>query len=302
MEVSNLGFPQKKETTAISTMFLVLIIFASLFGGGLLGYSIGYLSISAEIDSLHDQLTLLQNDLLDSSNVSEMISDLQSQLASTQEQLANLQVTENIIYQNVTQEITYQNVTYILAENISLSQIYEQVKESVVVVRGVVEQYDIFGRLYYAQVQGSGFAYNFTGELVVITNYHVIHDAINVTVTFTNGNGYAATPLGSDPYADLAVLSTNAPQREYKSLAIGNSSALTVGDPVIAVGTPYGLAGSMTTGMVSALGRTITEELTSGYPIANVIQTTTPLNPGNSGGPLLNYQGQVVGITTAIVS
>jgi len=98
------------------------------------------------------------------------------------------------------------------------------------------------------------------------------------------------------------VLSTDAPQSEYKPLEIVSSSTLKVGDPVIAVGNPYGLAGSMTTGIVSALGRTITEELTGGYPIANVIQTTTPLNPGNSGGPLLNYQGQVIGITTAIVS
>jgi len=105
-----------------------------------------------------------------------------------------------------------------------------------------------------------------------------------------------------DPYADLAVLSTEAPQSEYVPLEIVNSSTLEVGDPVIAVGNPYGLEGSMTTGIVSALGRTITEEMSGSYPIANVIQTSTPINPGNSGGPLLNYLGQVVGITTAIVS
>jgi S1-C subfamily serine protease len=108
--------------------------------------------------------------------------------------------------------------------------------------------------------------------------------------------------LGSDPYVDLAVLSTDAQQSDYKPLEIVSSSALEVGDPVIAVGNPYGLAGSMTTGLVSALGRTITEEMTGGYAIANVIQTSAPINPGNSGGPLLNYQGQVIGITTAIVS
>jgi 2-alkenal reductase len=162
-------------------------------------------------------------------------------------------------------------------------------------------QYDIFHRAYYTQVQGSGFIYNFTGEMVIITNYHVIENTINVTVTFTNGNGYAATVLGSDPYADLAVLSTDAPQSEFKPLEIVSSLTLKVGDIVVAVGNPYGLAGSMSIGVVSALGRTITEK-TGGYPIANVIQTTTPLNPGNSGGPLLNLQGQVVGITTAIVS
>jgi S1-C subfamily serine protease len=138
--------------------------------------------------------------------------------------------------------------------------------------------------------------------MVIITNNHVINDAINVSVTFTNGNGYTGTVLGSDPYADLAVLSTDAPQNEYKPIEIASSSTLEVGDPVIAVGTPYGLAGSMTTGIVSALGRIITEDLTGGYAIADVIQTTTPLNPGNSGGPLLDYLGQVVGITTAIVN
>jgi 2-alkenal reductase len=137
--------------------------------------------------------------------------------------------------------------------------------------------------------------------MVIITNYHVIENTINVTVTFINGNGYAATVLGSDPYADLAVLSTDAPQSEFKPLEIANSSTLKVGDIVVAVGNPYGLAGSMSIGIVSALGRTITEEA-GGYPIPNIIQTTAPLNPGNSGGPLLNIQGQVVGITTAIVS
>jgi 2-alkenal reductase len=137
--------------------------------------------------------------------------------------------------------------------------------------------------------------------MVIITNYHVVQNTVNITVTFINGDAYAATVLGSDPYADLAVLSTDAPQSEFKPLEIANSSTLKVGDIVVAVGNPYGLAGSMSIGVVSALGRTITEE-TGGYPIANIIQTTAPLNPGNSGGPLLNLQGQVVGITTAIVS
>jgi S1-C subfamily serine protease len=253
---------KEPNRTRLSTILIVAIITASIFAGGLLGYSIGN-------------------------------SNMQNQLSTLQEQISNLQSTQNV---------TYQNVTYVLEQNASLSLLYEQVKESVVVVQGVVVEYDIFHRAYYTQVQGSGFVYNFTNQMVIITNYHVINNAINITVTFTNGNGYTATALGSDPYADLAVLSTEAPQSEYQPLEIVSSSTLEVGDPVIAVGTPYGLAGSMTTGIVSALGRTITEDLTGGYAIANVIQTTTPLNPGNSGGPLLNYLGQVVGITTAIVS
>jgi len=259
--------PQK--LTPLSKILITTIVIASLFIGGLLGYSLGYLTIS------------------------EGINDLENQLSTLQEQMSNLQQTQNIINQNN---------TYILGENVSLSELYEQVKDSVVIIRGVIVQYDIFHRPYYTQVQGSGFVYNFTGEIVIITNYHVIEGTINVTVTFINGNGYAATTLGSDPYADLAVLSADAPLSEFKPIEIVNSSTLKVGDIVVAVGNPYGLTGSMSLGIVSALGRTITEEQTGGYPIANIIQTTAPLNPGNSGGPLLNPLGQVVGITTAIIS
>jgi 2-alkenal reductase len=252
--------PQK--LTPLSKILVTTIVIASLFIGGLLGYSLGYLAISEKINNLENKLSNLQS----------------------------------------TQDIVNQNNTYILGENVSLSELYEQVKDSVVIIRGVIVQYDIFHRPYYTEVQGSGFVYNFTGEIVIITNYHVIEGTINVTVTFIDGNGYAATVLGSDPYADLAVLSADAPLSEFKPIEIVNSSTLKVGDIVVAVGNPYGLTGSMSLGIVSALGRTITEEQTGGYPIANVIQTTAPLNPGNSGGPLLNLQGQVVGITTAIIS
>jgi len=255
-----LELPQKSKVTRISTVVIV-----GIFAAGLLGYLVGYLTIS------------------------ERISDLQNQLSTLQEQVSNLQSTQNA---------TFQNITYVLGENASFSQLYEQIKDSVVVIRGVKVHYGPWGP-YYTQVQGSGFVYNFTGKMIILTNYHVVNNAINITVTFMNGNGYAATVLGSDPYADLAVLSTDAPQTEYHPLEIVSSSTLKVGDPVIAVGNPFGLAGSMTIGIVSQLGRTM--PTTSGYPIANVIQMTAPINPGNSGGPLLNYQGQVVGITTAIV-
>ena len=252
-----------------STALVVIIIAVSLISGGLIGYSISNL------------------------NNSGSISQLQNQVAALQGQVSNLQSTPNAVDQNS---------TFIMGENASLAQLYAKVKDSVVVIRGLTVQYDIFRRPYYTQVQGSGFIYNYNGKMVVITNNHVIQNMINATVTFINGNGYAATVLGSDPYADLAVLSTDAPQSEYKPLEIVDSSTLSVGDSLIAVGGPYGLAGSMTTGIVSALGRTITEEMSGSYPIADVIQTSTPINPGNSGGPLLTYEGKVVGITTAIVS
>lgn len=258
---------QKSETRRFSAVLIISIIGVGLVAGGL-GYLVSNLTFSGSISDLENQISVLQG------------------------QLSNLQSTP---------VVSDQNSTYIIGENASLAPLYTEVKDSVVVIRGLTVQHDLFGRAYYSQVQGSGFVYNSTGQMVIITNYHVVQDTLNVTVTFINGDGYEATVLGSDPYADLAVLSADAPQSEYKPLVIVSSSQLDVGDPVIAVGGPYGLAGSMTSGIVSALGRTITDE-TSSYPIANVIQTSTPINPGNSGGPLLNYEGQVVGITTAIVS
>lgn len=227
------------------------------------------------------------------SSISETINALRSQISALQGQVANLQSTQNV---------TYQNNTYILDENVSLSKLYAQVKDSVVTIRGLTVQYDIFYRPYYTQVQGSGFVYDYAGTVVIVTNYHVVQKAINITITFADGNEYSTSVLGHDPYVDLAILSANVPVAELMPLGIAGSSTLEVGDPVIAVGNPYGLTGSMTTGIVSALGRTITEDMTGGYPIACVIQTSTAINPGNSGGPLLNYQGQVVGITTAIVT
>jgi S1-C subfamily serine protease len=176
------------------------------------------------------------------------------------------------------------------------------VEPSVAVIEDFQPSTDIFGLTEYSQVQGSGFTYDLNGQEIIVTNYHVIDAGVNITVTFQDGNTYTAKVLGSDPYSDLAVLSTSAPQSELVPLTIASSSSLQVGDQVIAIGSPYGLSGSMTTGIISALGRTLTEDTTNGYNIADIIQTSAAINPGNSGGPLLNSQGQVVGITTAIVS
>jgi S1-C subfamily serine protease len=265
-----LDFSQKPKATRFSAILLVTAVLVSLFAA-VLGYSLGY------------------------SVITDKISDLQNQISTLQEKILNLQSTQNI---------KNENNTYFLGENISLSQLYEHVKDSVVVVQGViVEGYDFWGRPIYSGVQGSGFVSNLTGQFVIITNYHVVQSAFNITVTFTDGDAYEANVTGSDLYADLAVLSAQAPQYEYKPLKIISSSTLKVGDPVIAVGTPLGLSGSMTSGIVSALGRTVSVSW-SNYAIADCIQTTAPINPGNSGGPLLNYQGEVVGITsyTAITS
>jgi len=225
--------------------------------------------------------------LLSYSMVSKQIADLQNQVSTLQEQVANLR--------------SAQNVTNVFGGNVSLSALYDKIKGSVVTIYGFILQTNS-STTYYTQIQGSGFVYNYTGQMIIVTNFHVVNNVVNITVTFIDGDGYRAVVLGSDPYADLAVLSINAPQNEYKPIEIVSSSILKVGDPIIAVGNPYGLTGSMTTGIVSQLGRSITEETTGGYSIANIIQITAPINPGNSGGPLLNYMGQVVGITAAIVS
>lgn len=221
------------------------------------------------------------------------LTEVQNQMQS---QLQSLP-TANATY------ISYPNntYTYILNDNVSLSQVYSKVQQSVVMIRGVTESRNFF-QIVYSQVQGSGFVAQVNGQIVIVTNNHVVSGTINNTVTFTDGTGYSARVLGTDPYADLAVLSIDGSPSELKPLVIVSSSTLEAGDPVIAVGSPYGLAGSVTPGIVSALGRTISEDLSGGVTIPGVIQTSTLINPGNSGGPLVNYAGEVVGITTAIVS
>lgn len=213
------------------------------------------------------------------------VTNLNGQITNLQSAVSNLEGHQNATYQTIT----------ILQNGTSLADIYTNVRASVVLVQGETSS---------GGVQGSGFVYSFTDRTVVLTNYHVVQGTTGLSVTFSDGHGYSATVLGTDPYSDLAVVSvsSDAPASEFKPLTIVSSSTLGVGEPVIAIGNPYGLVGSLTTGVVSATGRTITEDTAGGYAIANIIQTSTPINPGNSGGPLLNAVGNVVGITTAIVS
>ncbi len=223
------------------------------------------------------------------STLNSRVTDLSSQVSSLQSQVATFQGGQN-------QTITNQTVT-VVQNGTDLASLYANVSSSVVMIQGTTST---------GSVQGSGFVYNYQGQMVVITNFHVVFDASSLSVTFSNGHAYTATTLGSDPYADMAVLRvSSAPANEFKPLQIVSSSSLRVGDQVIAIGNPYGLVGSLTTGVVSALGRSLQESeqtYMGNFSIANVIQTSTPINPGNSGGPLLNAAGGVVGITTAIVS
>ncbi len=124
-------------------------------------------------------------------------------------------------------------------------------------------------------------------------------------MTFADGATYPAKVIGSDPQADLAVLTINPMPSGLTPLTLVSSNGLQVGQPVVAVGSPYGLQGTLTTGVISSLGRTLSEtepDGSTGPTIPDTIQTSTAINPGNSGGPLLDYAGEVVGITTAAVS
>jgi serine protease Do len=166
---------------------------------------------------------------------------------------------------------------------------------------------------------GSGYVIDREGH--VATNYHVIANARNVSVAFSDGSVYTAKVIGSDPFSDSAVLELqNVPAEKLIPLPLGNSSNLVVGDEVAAIGSPFGLAGSMSTGVVSGLGRLIPSlaappdnnndtnnddnitTIIGAFSLPNIIQTDTPINPGNSGGPLLNLKGEVIGMNTAGLS
>jgi S1-C subfamily serine protease len=148
---------------------------------------------------------------------------------------------------------------------------------------------------------GSGFVYDEDGH--IITNYHVISDPNSVEVTFVDGDSYTAKIIGKDPYSDIAVLEITEDdfQKQIPPLKAANSSALQVGEQVIAIGNPFGLSGTLTAGVISQMGRVLPNDIT-GYSISNIIQTDAAINPGNSGGPLLNSKGELVGMNTAIFS
>lgn len=145
---------------------------------------------------------------------------------------------------------------------------------------------------------GSGFVFDKKGHL--ITNAHVIEDAEKVEVTFLDGRSYNAEIIGIDEATDIAIIKVNVKPTLLQPLSIGNSSNLKVGEPIAAIGNPFGLSGSMTSGIISQLGRLLPSS--TEYRIPDIIQTDAAINPGNSGGPLLNMYGEVVGINTAIQS
>ncbi|TRO48014.1 PDZ domain-containing protein [Candidatus Bathyarchaeota archaeon] len=211
--------------------------------------------------------------------LNERVEALQSQIQATNDEISDLR---DLV---ITQEPL--NVSYLPG----LNPIYNQMRGSAVLITV---------RTASGIASGSGFVYDYEGR--IITNYHVVERAIEggITVTFVDGIIVPAEVIGTDPYSDVAVIDVDLSASMLKPVKMGDSSSLLVGEWVIAVGNPFGLADTMTAGIVSALGRQM--QAPNNYRIVDVIQTDAAINPGNSGGPLLNLDGEVIGMNTAIIS
>jgi putative serine protease PepD len=181
----------------------------------------------------------------------------------------------------------------------SINDVYEQTYQGVVdlTVTSSSSGSELFGG-GSQQAEGSGFVYDNQGHIV--TNQHVVGDGGDIKVTFWNGDTYPATLVDSDRSTDLAVIKVDAPASVLHPIALGDSDGVEVGQPVIAIGSPFGLAGTVTSGIVSALGRSI--DSPAGFPIQDSIQTDAPINHGNSGGPLIDMNAHVIGVNTQIQS
>ena len=197
-------------------------------------------------------------------------------------------------------QIQQQKLVMLKTQDHSLNILFERVENSVVQVTRKLPTLNLQNQQSgNATALGSGILYDTNGH--IITNNHVVGAAKIVDVTFIDGNRYTANVVGTDIYNDLAVLKIIGNlTKPVTPLQLGNSSALEVGDQVIAIGNPFGLDDTMTTGIVSQKGRLL-PDTTLGFSIPDVIQTDALIDPGNSGGPLLNMQGQVIGINTAAI-
>jgi len=202
------------------------------------------------------------------------------------------QIDENKLQvQNQIDEIN--NLIAAKSKTLSLTEIFEKAEPGVVRVNTIRNQ-----TMNETGGIGSGFVFDKMGH--IITNAHVIEGSTKTVVTFLDGRSYNAEIIGMDEYTDIGVIKVNADLKLLQPLSLGDSSNLNVGEPITAIGNPFGLSGSMSSGIVSQIGRLLPSG--SGYSIPDVIQTDAAINPGNSGGPLLNMRGNIVGINTAIQS
>ncbi len=218
----------------------------------------------------------------------ETIIEMQNQINENEVQVQT-QIDENEV-QVQTQIDKINNLILEKPKTLSLIEIFEKSEPGVVRVN--TQTNNGTGGV------GSGFVFDKKGH--IITNAHVIDDATKIIITFLDGRSYNAEIIGMDKYTDIGVIKVNADLKLLHPLSLGDSSNLEVGEPITAIGNPFGLSGSMTSGIISQMGRLLPSD--SGYSIPYVIQTDAAINPGNSGGPLLNMRGEIVGINTAIQS
>jgi putative serine protease PepD len=182
---------------------------------------------------------------------------------------------------------------------LSVSGIYQRTQKGVVEITVTTSQStNPFGGQQTQQAQGSGFVYDSNGR--IITNQHVVEGATSISVRFWNGKTYKAELVGSDPSTDLAVIKVDAPASVLTPLTLADSNTVAVGDNVVAIGSPFGLENTVTSGIVSALHRQMTSP--NNFSIDDSIQTDAAINHGNSGGPLLNAEAQVIGVNAQIES
>lgn len=177
-------------------------------------------------------------------------------------------------------------------------RIYERSSRAVVNISNIAVNYDFYYRAIPAE-SGSGTGFLIKKSGIIVTNYHVVEGASKLVVTLADNSQWPGKLIGADPNNDLAIVRIQAPPESYDILKFSDSNDIVVGQKVLALGNPFGLRQTLTTGIISALGRTIAAK--NGRKIEGIIQTDAAINPGNSGGPLLDSEGNVIGINTAII-
>ncbi len=199
------------------------------------------------------------------------------------------------------------SVVVVEQDLVGLPDLYDRVNPAVVNIRVRLsngDNLDLLPNQPFGSAQGSGFLYDDQGHFV--TNFHVVDGVDEILVVFSDGLALEGELIGADPDSDLAVVHVDDIPSGIVPLPLADSGGLRVGEPVVAIGNPFGLQGTMTTGIISGLGRTLPSQAVAigggRFNIPNIIQTDAAINPGNSGGPLLNLAGEVIGVNTAIAS